>query len=180
MNIKQSLKISILIFMPTAFCMHVPFLFAADMASPGFTLVRATAVSGGSASTGSVNFNLASSIASPTADTDANSPTFGLVRVFPVLPDEDGDTITSNLDNCLRVANGSQLDTDNDNFGNRCDGDLNNDGQINTLDLGLFKQRFNTNDTDADFNGDGNVDSLDLGIFKSLFGRPPGPSALAP
>jgi len=35
------------------------------------------------------------------------------------------------------VPNTSQLDTDGDGFGNLCDGDLNNDGNTNTLDLNL-------------------------------------------
>ena len=32
-----------------------------------------------------------------------------------------------------------QLDTDADGFGNLCDGDLNNTGTTNTLDLNIYK-----------------------------------------
>ncbi len=35
-------------------------------------------------------------------------------------------------------------------------------------------------DEDADLNGDGIINSLDLGIMQTLFFQAPGPSALAP
>ncbi|VAW59289.1 hypothetical protein MNBD_GAMMA08-306 [hydrothermal vent metagenome] len=103
--------------------------------------------------------------------------------------DTDLDGIFDHEDNCTLAANGplildaggnSQLDTDNDGFGNMCDADLNNDNIVNSLDLGLFKIRFSTTDADADINGDGIVNSLDLGLFKSLFFKPPGPSGPLP
>jgi arylsulfate sulfotransferase len=113
--------------------------------------------------------------------------------LYPV--DKDGDGIPDYNDNCILKANGSllqdagynvQLDSDGDGYGNVCDPDLNNDGQVNSLDLGIMRRLFYTNNTqaefdqDADLNGDGYVNSLDLGIVKSLFSQPPGPSALAP
>ena len=61
-----------------------------------------------------------------------------------------------------------------------CDPDLNNDDIFNSLDLGLFKQRFLSSDPDADINGDGILNSLDLGLIKNLFFKAPGPSALVP
>jgi arylsulfate sulfotransferase len=113
--------------------------------------------------------------------------------LYPQDSDEDG--IPDYKDNCVLYANGplipdsggnSQRDTDGDGFGNVCDADLNNDGLINSLDLGLFKLKMFTNDTqsefdiNADFNGDGLVNAGDLGIMKKLFSQPPGPSSTAP
>ncbi|RDH80812.1 MAG: hypothetical protein DIZ80_17475, partial [endosymbiont of Galathealinum brachiosum] len=93
--------------------------------------------------------------------------------------DTDNDGIADNEDNCIEVSNPNQLDTDRDGYGNICDGDLNNDGRVNSLDLGLFKSAFFTfGNLPADFNGDQIVNSLDLGIFKRLFFTRPGPSGL--
>jgi hypothetical protein len=94
--------------------------------------------------------------------------------------DSDADGIPDTLDNCSAEANPDQLDTNGDGYGNVCDGDLNQDNFVNSLDLGLFKERFFTADPDADLNGDGFVNSLDLGLFKSMFFAPPGPSGVAP
>jgi len=94
-----------------------------------------------------------------------------------IVVDTDMDGIPDNLDNCIEVPNADQRDTDGDGYGNRCDGDLNNDGMVNAVDLGLLKQVFITADPDADFNGDGIVNSLDLGLFKKMYNKPPGPSA---
>jgi hypothetical protein len=93
--------------------------------------------------------------------------------------DRDGDGIPDAEDNCLLVPNKDQTDSDGDGFGNACDGDLNNDGFVNALDLGLFKAAFGQDGGGvADLNGDGRVNALDLGLFKKLFGAPPGPSGL--
>lgn len=105
----------------------------------------------------------------------------------PIDSDEDG--ISDNEDNCILVPNGplnpdaggnSQLDTDGDGFGNRCDPDLNNDLRIDFADLAELKSVFFTADTDADLNGDLRVDFADLAIQKQMFFGPPGPSSQAP
>jgi hypothetical protein len=90
--------------------------------------------------------------------------------------DGDQDGVADAIDNCVQTANPDQRDTDSDGFGNLCDGDLNNDGFVNALDLGLFKKVFLARSADADFNGDGVVNSLDLGLFKPLYALAPGPS----
>jgi hypothetical protein len=107
--------------------------------------------------------------------------------------DKDSDGVPDYLDNCIDSANGplisdaggnSQLDTDNDGFGNICDADLNNDGQVNSQDLGMLRLAFFTQDTQPNFNpnmdldGDGQVNSMDLGIFKTQFSQSPGPSGI--
>ena len=109
--------------------------------------------------------------------------------------DSDSDGIVDLEDNCIDVPNGplipdagsnSQVDTDGDGYGNMCDGDLNNDGSTNTLDLNLYKlaHRTSPGDTnysaDADFNGDVVINTLDLNIYKSLHRKPPGPSCCTP
>ncbi len=91
--------------------------------------------------------------------------------------DPDGDGVMNYLDNCTLVANPDQQDTDGDLFGNACDGDFNNDGAVNSLDLGMFKQMFlSTGDVQADMNGDQIVNALDIGLFKARFLQPVGPS----
>ena len=70
----------------------------------------------------------------------------------------------------------TQIDTDGDGFGNRCDTDLDNDGITNGLDVGILKSQFLTAGPDADFNADGIVNGLDVGILKTYFLQPPGPS----
>ena len=103
--------------------------------------------------------------------------------------DRDNDGVDDDFDNCLEVPNGpaipdtgdnSQLDTNGDGYGNICDGDLNDDGFINSFDISIFKGRLFSADPDADLNGDGLVNSLDIGPFKSQIFTAPGPSALAP
>jgi len=89
-------------------------------------------------------------------------------------------------DNCSVVDNVDQTDSNGDGFGNLCDGDLNNDGSTDTLDLNLYKLAHRSAvgdanyDIDADFNGDGVINTLDLNIYKGLHRLPPGPSCVAP
>lgn len=96
--------------------------------------------------------------------------------------DSDGDGLFDDIDNCIFVPNADQRDTDGDGYGNLCDGDLNNDGSTDTLDLNLYKVAHRTAlgdanyNQDADFNGDGLINTIDLNIYKGLHRKPPGPS----
>jgi hypothetical protein len=106
-------------------------------------------------------------------------------RVIDIVADGDGDGRENVRDNCTTVANTtaptSQRDTDGDNIGNACDGDLNNDGIVNAVDLGQFRAAFGKNtNPNADFNGDNIVNAVDLGLFRQMFGKAPGPSGLVP
>lgn len=95
--------------------------------------------------------------------------------------DEDGDGIANANDNCTLVPNSDQRDTNGDGYGNVCDADLDNNGIVNAIDLGLFKSVFfSAGDLDADFNGDMVVNAIDLGILRLGFFQPPGPSGVAP
>lgn len=92
--------------------------------------------------------------------------------------DTDRDGVPDSRDNCINVANPGQIDSDGDGYGNVCDGDLNNDGIVNSIDLAQFRARFGTRgDSAADFNGDNVVNALDLAKFRALFATRPGPSA---
>lgn len=92
--------------------------------------------------------------------------------------DSDGDSIPNDLDNCITVANDSQLDADDDGYGNACDADFNNDCEINVVDLGLLRAAFFSADSLTDLNGDGVVNVVDLGILRAMFFALPGPSGL--
>ncbi|MFK8016299.1 MAG: hypothetical protein AB8G17_12765 [Gammaproteobacteria bacterium] len=92
--------------------------------------------------------------------------------------DTDGDEFSDDLDNCSSYPNPDQRDTDGDGFGNACDADLNNDGQINVVDLGLMRARFFSSDPDADIDGNGVVNIADLGRLREQFFGTPGPGAI--
>lgn len=95
--------------------------------------------------------------------------------------DTDGDGINDDVDNCINHANPGQQDSDGDQFGNRCDADLNNDGIVNLIDFGMFRASFGASgaDLDADFNSSNTVDLIDFGMLRQLFNLPPGPSGVA-
>lgn len=56
--------------------------------------------------------------------------------------DTDGDGSDDALDNCTLTANPDQRDSNGDGFGNACDADINDDGRVNSQDLGLFNRMF--------------------------------------
>jgi hypothetical protein len=93
-------------------------------------------------------------------------------------PDTDGDGFRDNVDNCTLLQNPDQRDSNGDGYGNACDPDLNNDGIVNFVDLGLLKTAFFTADADADFDGNGIVNFRDLGVLRQFFFAPPGPTGL--
>lgn len=97
--------------------------------------------------------------------------------VFSVF-DTDADCVADAVDNCMLHANPTQRDSNGDLFGNRCDPDLNDDGIVNSTDLGLLGAVYLTDDDDADFNGDGIVNPIDLGLMNVFYLLPPGPSGL--
>ena len=109
---------------------------------------------------------------------DPNYQTFTISE--PRVVDAHHDGIDDKVDNCTLASNPDQTDTDNDGYGNRCDGDFNQDDVVNFADLAYMKQVFMTNDALADLNSDGDVNFEDLSILKSLFFAPPGPGNGAP
>jgi hypothetical protein len=123
--------------------------------------------------------------------------------------DCDGDTVANAIDNCPDVANldqadtdadgrgnvcdncrllanntgaGAQADSNGDGFGNRCDGDLNNNGSTNAFDTPLYRAQLGQPSVAplynaADFNTNGSVNAFDTPIYRSLLGSAPGPGA---
>jgi hypothetical protein len=100
------------------------------------------------------------------------------------LNDVDGDGHCAAQDNCPGVANPAQVDTDGDGKGNACDGDLDGDGAVGTLDSAVFTQCYGlatglgmgpSDDPtceESDMNSDGMVDDLDFGLLRLLFDAP--------
>ncbi len=100
-------------------------------------------------------------------------------------PDSDSDSVPDRSDNCRVVANAAQCDSDGDGFGNRCDGDLNNNDFTNSQDYVLFRQQLGQPSVGplfnkADITCNGVVNAQDYVLFRSLLGAPPGPSGLVP
>ena len=101
--------------------------------------------------------------------------------------DTDGDGVYDVLDNCVTVQNASpaDCDTDNDGYGNRCDGDFDNNKLVTATDFGVsflpdFKKgKDSGKGTDMDCNG--LVTAADFGgSFLPQFKRgKPGPSLLS-
>ncbi len=100
--------------------------------------------------------------------------------------DTDLDGVPNVVDNCRLVANntgaGAQCDSDGDGFGNRCDGDFNNNGSTNAQDTTLFRQQLGQPSTppiynSRDLNCNGSVNAQDTTLFRQLLGLPPGPGA---
>ncbi len=87
--------------------------------------------------------------------------------------DGDLDSIADPFDNCISTPNASQCDADADGYGNHCDADYNQDGQINMPDFAVFLGDFNSGSdagSGTDHNCDGVVSIADFAVFLSQFG----------
>ncbi len=96
--------------------------------------------------------------------------------------DTDDDGVPDNEDNCIEAINTSQLDTDQDGYGNRCDLDFNNDNVVNFLDISLWIPSFNNVDFDPDhdIDGSGSVNHIGYVVLTYQYLGQPGPSGLMP
>ncbi|MEQ1801025.1 MAG: dockerin type I domain-containing protein [Gammaproteobacteria bacterium] len=101
------------------------------------------------------------------------------------VPDIDGDGIYDASDNCVLMANPTQLDSNADGYGNICDADLNSSGSVTAADYAILRSVLNLaaassqTAAGADFNGSGTVTAADYAILRSKIGTAPGPSGLA-
>lgn len=100
----------------------------------------------------------------------------------PVDTDQDG--ILDSDDNCTLHPNSAQIDSNGDGYGNRCDADYNDDGQIGGPDFERFVAGFlsevgeSTYDHAVDCDGDGQIGGPDFSCFVLGFrAGVPGPSA---
>ncbi|MDJ0865794.1 MAG: hypothetical protein QNK03_06775 [Myxococcota bacterium] len=107
-----------------------------------------------------------------------------VVEVVLLGGDHDGDGVMDWEDNCLRIPNADQIDTNLDGFGNACDPDYDNDGAVGLGDFNVLRAQFGKNDADPDFdpdvdaNGDGAIGIPDFNSLQRHFGVEPGPSGL--
>jgi hypothetical protein len=103
--------------------------------------------------------------------------------IFAPQVDTDSDGVIDALDNCRLVSNPTQVDSNGDGYGNRCDGDLNNNGSTNAQDTTLYRQQLGQPSlaptyNAADINANGAVNAQDTTLFRTLLGAAPGPSGI--
>jgi hypothetical protein len=103
--------------------------------------------------------------------------------IFAPQVDTDSDGVIDALDNCRLVSNATQVDSNGDGYGNRCDGDLNNNGSTNAQDTTLYRQQLGQPSVAptynaADINASGAVNAQDTTLFRQLLGAAPGPSGI--
>ena len=91
--------------------------------------------------------------------------------------DLDDDGVPDDVDNCIERVNPGQVDVDQDGFGNRCDGDFDNDGAAGVGDIGLYLAVWGTQCSSPDYNPLMDLDSdcvigiADYGMLIGLFGE---------
>ncbi len=103
--------------------------------------------------------------------------------IFAPSVDTDSDGVVDALDNCRLLSNATQVDSNGDGYGNRCDGDLNNNGSTNAQDTTLYRQQLGQPSVAptynaADINANGSVNAQDTTLFRARLGQPPGPSGI--
>jgi len=95
-------------------------------------------------------------------------------------PDTDLDGTVDMCDNCSAQANASQLDGDQDGYGDVCDCDFNNSNFCDGGDFLLFGAVFSTavppTNCQFDMAPTGFVDGGDFLVFGAAFSTAPGPS----
>ncbi|MES2673811.1 MAG: S8 family serine peptidase [Pseudomonadota bacterium] len=100
------------------------------------------------------------------------------------IPDTDGDDVYDDQDNCTKIPNPNQCDSDSDGYGNLCDADFNNNGFVNKKDRELITKNLFTKSKAPQFSqydmncSGGRVDLEDYFLALIKHGTQPGPSGL--
>lgn len=100
--------------------------------------------------------------------------------------DNDGDGVFNVLDNCSTIANAGALgcDTDDDGYGNVCDGDFDQSNTVNANDFSVkflpdFKKGVDSGiGTDMDCSGAVNANDFSVRFLPQFKSGKPGPSGL--
>ena len=69
-------------------------------------------------------------------------------------PDDDGDSVNDDVDNCPVDSNGDQANHDEDSLGDACDGDDDGDGELDDVDNCPVDSNADQADLDSDDAGD--------------------------
>jgi hypothetical protein len=100
-------------------------------------------------------------------------------------PDADSDGVVDEEDDCVSSPDFSQLDSDQDGYGNACDGDYDNNGMVGGSDFLVLARAFGQTpaspgwNPELDANGDGLIGAAEFLMLGGAFGKAPGPSGLA-
>jgi hypothetical protein len=85
--------------------------------------------------------------------------------------DGDGDGVPNGSDNAWLTANPGQVDSDEDGYGNACDCDLDNNGEVGPNDYAQFSTEWGTVGPDSDFDSNGDVGPNDYATFSDRWGQ---------
>lgn len=117
-------------------------------------------------------FNISARIQETTPQDGQLSNNSAQTTVFTPIPDKDRDAVLDDTDNCPKVANETQRDTDGDGVGDACDIDDDNDGLTDEMEAEL-----GTDPLATDTDGDGVGDASDT---SPLVARERAPEVVAP
>lgn len=99
--------------------------------------------------------------------------------------DTDGDGIIDIFDNCVAVANPSQVDADSDGCGNVCDADYDQNGGVGASDFNILRECVIVQKLADELgpgcevvdmiDNDGAITAAEVRLFRRLMGEPVGP-----
>jgi len=154
-------------------------VFAAGQSSANY-IIESDVVSGGGGESISANYTAEHTTGQPTIGESSstnynNYAGFWHAATGAPAPDTDGDGVPDNIDNCYLTVNPGQQNTNSgvDGYGNMCDADLDNNGNVGITDFNIFKAAWFANsgssnyNADADLDSNGNVGITDFNIFKA-------------
>jgi len=99
-------------------------------------------------------------------------------------PDTDSDGVGDADDDCILAENSSQLDSNQDGYGNACDSDFDDDGTVSATDYAMLIGAWEATVGSSgyapalDSDGDGAISASDYAQLIQAWEQPPGPSGL--